>query len=83
MLKLIFLFLLTFLGYNHNPKPVRLQKQVTFTEKFHNWINMHFYELLLIILIAVMIIFVLAIIVSAPGLGVESGVYYNHLEDVV
>lgn len=76
-----FLVLLTIMGFNYNPGPVRLHKQLTLSEKIQAWYDLHFYELLLIILIMLMIIFILAIICTIPG--TESGLYYNRLNGVI
>lgn len=79
MFRIILLTLINLFGLT--PQPVRLAKKLTFNEKVNLWFDMHLYELLLIIMITVMIIFVLAILVTIPG--TESGVYYNKFNGVI
>ncbi len=77
----ILLILLTLLGYNKS-QPARLQKKVTLREKINCWAYLHRYELLLLITIIVMITFVLVVFL-AIGSATDSGMWYNHIEDVV
>ena len=62
-------------------KPIRLEKQVSRTEKFQNWINKHRQPLIIIGVIIALIIFVLLIMKFAPG--TESGLFYNNRTRVV
>lgn len=78
----ILLILLTFLGYNLEPQPVRLQKKVTLREKLNCWVYLHRFELLFLITILVMITFALVVFL-AIGSATDSGNVYNHIQDVV
>lgn len=77
----ILLIFLTLLGFNTVNEPARLYKKYTFRERVNYWVYKHQYELLLIITILSMVIFALVLfLVFAP---VESGVYYNHIHEVI
>ena len=59
--------------FNYKTKPVRLEKQLSFREKFDKWVNKHYFTLLTIL--TLMIMFVLLCIPSAT----ESGMLRNYL----
>ena len=47
--------------FSHRNKPVRLEKPLSFKEKFDKWVNKHYFTLLIIL--SLMIMFVLLLIV--------------------
>ena len=80
MFKLLLLTLFNLLGYTVTPEPVRLEKKLTFREKLNFWVYKHQYELLFVITIMMMIMFALVIFMFVSPL--ESGSYYNHIQEV-
>lgn len=79
ILQLILLVFLNLFEPEYN-RPVRLEKKLTLTEKLNNWIYRHYYELLFLIIFMMLVIFALAIFYFVGP--VESGNYYNHIQEV-
>ena len=59
--------------FSHKTKPVRLEKPLTVRERFDKWVNKHYFTLLIIL--SIMIMIVLLCIPSAT----ESGMLRNYL----
>lgn len=78
MLRVILLVLLNLFGYN-SQSPVRLQKKLTWNERIRIWVEVHEYELLLIITILMIVVFVLAVFALVPPLDL----WNNHLQEVI
>ena len=78
MLRVILLVLLNLFGYN-SQSPVRLQKKLTWNEIIRIWVEVHEYELLLIITILMIVVFVLAVFALVPPLDM----WNNHLQEVI
>ena len=78
MLRVILLVLLNLFGYN-SQSPVRLQKKLTWNERIRIWVEVHEYELLLIITILMIVVFVLAVFALVPPLDM----WNKHLQDVI
>ncbi len=78
MLRVILLVLLNLFGYN-SQSPVRLQKKVPWNERIRIWVEVHEYELLLIITILMIVVFVLAVFALVPPLDM----WNNHLQEVI
>lgn len=79
MFKLILLILLNLLGFGINQGPARLDRKLTLREKIERWIHIHQYELLLILIFAMMITFVLAVIILVPPMDM----WNNHFNEVI
>lgn len=78
MLRVILLVLLNLFGYN-SQSPVRLQKKVPWNERIRIWVEVHEYELLLIITILMIVVFVLAVFALVPPLDM----WNNHLQEMI
>ena len=78
MLRVILLVLLNLFGYN-SQSPVRLQKKVPWNERIRIWVEVHEYELLLIITILMIVVFVLVVFALVPPLDM----WNNHLQEVI
>lgn len=78
MLRVILLVLLNLFGYN-SQSPVRLQKKVPWNERIRIWVEVHEYELLLIITILMIVVFVLVVFALVPPLDM----WNNHLREVI
>ena len=78
MLRLIFLNLLALFGYQE-PAPARLDKKLTIREKINQWMRKHEYELLIVIIFLMMVLFVLAIFMFVPPMDV----WNNHFNEVI
>ena len=78
MLRVILLVLLNLFGYN-SQSPVRLQKKVPWNERIRFWVEVHEYELLLIITILMIEVFVLVVFALVPPLDM----WNNHLQEVI
>lgn len=79
MLRLIFLNLLALFGYQVEPAPARLGKKLTTREKINKWVRKHEYELLIVIIFLMMVLFVLAIFMFVPPMDV----WNNHFNEVI
>ena len=64
--------------FNHKTKPVRLEKQLTFREKFDKWVNKHYFTLLTILTLMIMFVLLLIVLLCIPS-ATESGMLRNYL----
>ena len=79
MFRLIFLSLLALFGYQIEPAQARLNKKLTTREKINKWVRKHEYELLIVFIVMMMILFVLAIFMFVPPMDV----WNNHFNEVI
>ena len=64
--------------FNHKSKPVRLEKQLSFREKFEKWVNKHYFTLLTILSLMIMFTLLLIVVLCIPS-ATESGMLRNYL----
>ena len=64
--------------FNHKTKPVRLEKQLSFREKFDKWVNKHYFTLLIILSLMIMLVLLLIVLLCIPC-ATESGMLRNYL----
>ena len=64
--------------FNYKTKPVRLEKQLSFREKFDKWVNKHYFTLLIILSIMIMIVLLLIVLLCIPS-ATESGMLRNYI----
>lgn len=64
--------------FNYKTKPVRLEKQLSIKERFDNWVNKHYFTLLIILSIMIMFVLLLIILLIIPS-ATESGMLRNYL----
>ena len=64
--------------FNHKNKPVRLEKQLSFREKFDRWVNKHYFTLLTILTLMIMLVLLLIVLLCIPC-ATESGMLRNYL----
>ena len=64
--------------FNHKTQPVRLEKQLTFKERFNKWVNKHYFTLLIILTLIIMFVLLLIILLIIPC-ATESGMLRNYL----
>lgn len=64
--------------FSHRNKPVRLEKQLTLTEKINKWVNKHYFTLLIILSIMIMSVLLLIVLLCIPS-ATESGMLRNYL----
>ena len=64
--------------FSHKSKPVRLEKPLSFKEKFDRWVNKHYFTLLIILSIMIMFVLLLIILLCIPS-ATESGMLRNYL----
>ena len=64
--------------FNCKNKPVRLEKQLSFREKFDKWVNKHYFTLLIILSIMIMFTLLLIVVLCIPC-ATESGMLRNYL----
>ena len=64
--------------FNHKTKPVRLEKPLSFKEKFDKWVNKHYFTLLIILSLMVMFVLLLIVLLCIPS-ATESGMLRNYL----
>lgn len=67
--------------FSRKPQPVRLQKERSRKEKLRDWTFQNVYWIIPAILVFSLASFVASCFMLGPM--VESGMYYNHLDDVV
>ena len=79
MLQLILMVLLNLFGYDVPPQPVRLNKKLSLREKIQNWVKRHEFELLVIFIVLMMIVFVLVVFMCVPPMDP----YNNHFNEVI
>ena len=59
-------------------KPVRLEKELSFQERFDKWVNKHYFTLLIILSIMIMFTLLLIVVLCIPC-ATESGMLRNYL----
>ena len=59
-------------------KPVRLEKPLSFQERFDKWVNKHYFTLLIILSLMIMFTLVLIVVLCIPC-ATESGMLRNYL----
>ena len=64
--------------FNYKTKPVRLEKQLSFREKFDKWVNKHYFTLLTILTLMIMLTLLLIVLLCIPS-ATESGMLRNYL----
>ena len=64
--------------FSHKSKPVRLEKPLSFREKFDKWVNKHYFTLLIILSIMIMFTLLLIVVLCIPC-ATESGMLRNYL----
>ena len=64
--------------FNCKSKPVRLEKQLSFREKFEKWVNKHYFTLLTILSLMIMFTLLLIVVLCIPC-ATESGMLRNYL----
>ena len=63
--------------FSHN-KPVRLEKPLSFREKFDKWVNKHYFTLLIILSLMIMLVLLLIVVLCIPS-ATESGMLRNYI----
>lgn len=64
--------------FSHRNKPVRLEKPLSFREKFDRWVDKHYFTLLIILSIMIMCVLLLIVLLCIPS-ATESGMLRNYL----
>ena len=64
--------------FNYKTRPVRLEKQLSFKEKFNKWVNKHYFTLLTMLTLMIMFVLLLIILLLIPS-ATESGMLRNYL----
>ena len=64
--------------FSHKTKPVRLEKPLTVKERFDKWVNKHYFTLLIILSIMIMLALLLIVLLCIPC-ATESGMLRNYL----
>ena len=64
--------------FNYKNKPVRLEKPLSFREKFDKWANKHYFALLIILSLMIMFVLLLIVLLCIPC-ATESGMLRNYL----
>ena len=64
--------------FNYKTKPVRLEKQLSFREKFDKWVNKHYFTLLTILTLMIMLTLLLIVLLCIPS-ATESGMLRNYI----
>ena len=64
--------------FNYKTKPVRLEKPLSFREKFDKWVNKHYFTLLIILSLMIMFTLLLIVVLCIPS-ATESGMLRNYL----
>ena len=64
--------------FSHKSKPVRLEKQLSFREKFEKWVNKHYFTLLTILTLMIMLTLLLIVLLCIPC-ATESGMLRNYI----
>ena len=64
--------------FNYKTKPVRLEKQLSIKERFDNWVNKHYFTLLTILSLMIMLTLLLIVLLCIPS-ATESGMLRNYL----
>lgn len=64
--------------FSHRNKPVRLEKPLTVKEKVDKWVNKHYFTLLTILSLMIMLTLLLIVLLCIPS-ATESGMLRNYL----
>ena len=64
--------------FNYKTKPVRLEKPLSFRERFDKWVNKHYFTLLIILSIMIMFVLLLIVVLCIPS-ATESGMLRNYI----
>ena len=64
--------------FSHRNKPVRLEKPLSFREKFDRWVDKHYFTLLTILSLMIMSVLLLIVLLLIPS-ATESGMLRNYL----
>ena len=64
--------------FNYKNKPVRLEKPLSFKEKFDKWVNKHYFTLLTILSLMIMFTLLLIVVLCIPS-ATESGMLRNYI----
>ena len=64
--------------FNCKTKPVRLEKPLTVKERFDKWVNKHYFTLLTILSLMIMLTLLLIVLLCIPS-ATESGMLRNYL----
>lgn len=64
--------------FSHRNKPVRLEKPLSFREKFDKWVNKHYFTLLTILSLMIMFTLLLIVVLCIPC-ATESGMLRNYI----
>ena len=64
--------------FNYKTRPVRLEKQLSFKEKFDKWVNKHYFTLLTILTLMIMFVLLLIVLLCIPS-ATESGMLRNYI----
>ena len=64
--------------FSHRNKPVRLEKPLTVKERFDKWVNKHYFTLLTILSLMIMLTLLLIVLLCIPS-ATESGMLRNYI----
>ena len=64
--------------FNCKNKPVRLEKPLSFQERFDKWVNKYYFTLLIILSLMIMFVLLLIVLLCIPS-ATESGMLRNYL----
>ena len=64
--------------FNYKTKPVRLEKQLSFRERFDKWVDKYYFTLLSILCLMIMFTLLLIVVLCIPS-ATESGMLRNYL----
>ena len=64
--------------FNYKNKPVRLEKPLSFQERFDKWVDKHYFTLLTILSLMIMFVLLLIVLLCIPS-ATESGMLRNYL----
>ena len=64
--------------FNCKTKPVRLEKPLSFREKFDRWVDKHYFTLLIILTLMIMFVLLLIVLLCIPS-ATESGMLRNYI----
>lgn len=64
--------------FSHRNKPVRLEKPLSFREKFDKWVDKHYFTLLTILSLMIMLTLLLIVLLCIPS-ATESGMLRNYI----
>ena len=64
--------------FNCKNKPVRLEKQLSFQERFDKWVNKYYFTLLIILSLMIMFVLLLIVLLCIPS-ATESGMLRNYI----